>query len=80
MGNNGGCGCGSKSTKTAQNMPQDIQRFIGNQVRSRSAGASRIGGRSPLDATSESAEERPVTRLDQVRPDGPEGSTLPPVF
>jgi hypothetical protein len=85
MNNKPGCGCGGASKGSAQAMPDDMRQFLERQVRTRMPGTSQrqYGGRSILDAVSEAAgnvgEGSSGTGLDQVRAQGPDGITLPPL-
>lgn len=84
MGNKQGCGCGGNSKSSAQAAPSDMRQFLGRQVRTRvPTPGQRHGSGNILDAVSQAAgnvaERTSVTRLDQVRAEGPDGTILPPL-
>ncbi len=78
-----GCGCGGSASSSVQSTPDDVRQFLDSQVRRRVAASPRKSTRAIDELVNEAApaeRDRPVTRMGQVRAEGPDGTPLPPIF
>ena len=78
-----GCGCGGSASSPATSMPDDVQRFLQIQARRPVVISPRKSTRAIDELVNEAApaeRDRPVTRMGQVRAEGPDGTPLPPIF
>jgi hypothetical protein len=76
-----GCGCGSKP-EAQRAMPQDVRGFMERRARPGLQQAYRTPTRTIDEIVTEATNtERPeVSRVENIRAPGPNGTTLPPLY